>query len=417
MLALIGGDDVTVAHQLEDLRTYAAQHERLRSGPPSTVLEIPAGIVAADAERVRAGLDALLEWHLRSARAQSDRFNSYIGVICLDAVVALLVAHQRGLTIPVAAKYRRAEVPLLAVYLTEWEERPVERGEKLSLETDLVAGPWLAARGLTLADVPAGSGVRGGRRAQVARTLGKGELEPAIVAAHVRAQLERGLGTVWQLMSWSLMTGDLDAAQRHLRAATDRARRELETTKPPNSNYVRTYFGLALAAGDDRAVEDAAGALRASMNAAAEDEARRAPAIPAQPYGHATGYLDLIADLLGPAGRLRAPTETVFGPLGVRTACAGLQTRDGAMVKRGIESILEEHAQQLERRTSPPPPLCEAAIHLAVAAQRWQIRYDIDQHYTSYPVPIIIRDPANPKGRLGRLPCDLMGVELFNRAS
>jgi hypothetical protein len=87
------------------------------------------------------------------------------------------------------------------------------------------------------------------------------------------------------------------------------------------------------------------------------------------------------------------------------------------MVKRGIESILEEHAQQLERRTSPPPPLCEPAIHLAAAAQRWQIRYDTDQRYTSYPVPVIIRDPANPKGRLGRLPCDLMGSELFGHAS
>jgi hypothetical protein len=431
MLALVAGDDARAAEEVAGLQAYGATHPRLQSGPPSEVANIPAGLLAGDAGRVAEGLDTLLGWHLRSARSRtSDKFNSDTGVICLDAIVALLVAHRRGLGVRVDDRYRRAEVPLIAVYLTEWQGQPVDHGAKLSLEADLLATPWLAAHGIQLPALPAAPEVRGGRRSSKPASLGTGELDPSVVAGYLRMLVADGRGTVWQLMSWSLMVGDLDAARRHLHAGLADARRAWEETRPqrgaflrriwrseelPNTNYVRQHFALALAAGDVGALRETSALLRTWMDAVQEDGRRRGQPVVGHPYGHAAGYLDLLADLLQPAGAgaLRAPAETVWaGFPTVRTACVALVRRDSAMLERALNDALAEHARTLERRTSPPP-LHAPAIGIDAAARRLGIPFETDARYAAYPVPIIIRDPPGSPGRMGRLPCDLMGTVLF----
>lgn len=431
MLALIAGDDERAAREVGELDAFAATHPRLPSGPPSTVVKVPAGILAGDADQVSEGLDALLDWHLRSARSQSDKFNSERGVICLDAIVALLLAHRRGLDVGVDARYRRAELPLLAVYLTEWQGQPVDHRTKLSLEADLVAAPWLSEHGVQLPDLQTATGVRGGRRASKPASLGKAELDPSVVAEHLRKLVDGGRGSVWQLVSWALMIGEPETARDHLRAGLAEARRAWEQTRPqqggflrrirrseelPNANFVREHFALALAAGDEAAVRETSGILRSWMDAVEEDGRRRGQPVVGHPYGHAAGYLDLLADLLHPGGtaNLRAPVETVWaGFPTVRSACVALVRRDSTLLERALNDSLAEHARTLERRTSPPPPLHAPALHIAAAARRLGISFETDARYAAYPVPIIISDPPGSPGVMGRLPCDLMGSALF----
>jgi hypothetical protein len=83
------------------------------------------------------------------------------------------------------------------------------------------------------------------------------------------------------------------------------------------------------------------------------------------------------------------------------------------MFEDAMNEALAEHTRQLERRTSPPAPLYAPAIHMAAAAQRMSIPFQADARYAAYPVPIIIRDPPGSPGVTGRLPCDLMGTQLF----
>ena len=47
----------------------------------------------------------------------------------------------------------------------------------------------------------------------------------------------------------------------------------------------------------------------------------------------------------------------------------------------------------------------------AFAKAVWQLVHDA--RYAAYPVPIVISDPPGSPGRMGRLPCDLMGTGLF----
>lgn len=429
MLALVAGDDAATAEQVAELELFAKTHDRLSSGPPTTVAGIPAGILAGDAERISRGLDDYLGWHLRSARSRGDRFNSDRGVISLDAVSWLLVAHRRGIRPRVNAEYRRAELPLLALYVTEWGGQPVDRGMRLFVETDLVATPWLAARGVRLPEMAPASGPRGGRRTPKAPSVGKAELDPSAIADHLRTLVDGGRGATWQLMSWALMVGDPARARAELRRALANARRAWEETRPasggllrrllrsqqlPNPNYVREHFALALVAGDEKGEREARAILRDWMDATEVDARRRGMTFAGHPYGHASGYLDFLADLLEPGGRLRAPVDTVIGPMPtIRTACVALGNRDAGMLRRALDEALADHARTLERRTSPPPPLCRTAIEFAAAARRLGIPVETDPRYAAHPVPIVIHDPPGSRGRIGRLPCDLMGSAIF----
>jgi hypothetical protein len=431
MLALIAGDDAAAVEQIAELELFAETRERLSSGPPTSVAKVPAGILTADADRVSSGLDDYLGWHLRSARSRSDRFNSDRGVISLDAVAWVLIAQRRGTTVRVDTRYRRAEVPLLAVHLTEWQGQPVDRGARLFLETDLVATPWLAARGLRLPDMPVAAGPRGGRRMPRPPSVAMPKLEPYAVAEHVRELLDGGRDSAWQLMSWALMLGDPARARAELRKALANARREWELSTPasggllrrlwrsqdlPNPNHVREHFALALVAADEQGEREAHAILRDWMDATEADARRRGMTFAGHPYGHASGYLDFIADLLAPGARPRAPVDTVIGPMPTaRTACVALLTRDAEMLRRALDEALAEHARTLERRTSPPPPLCRPAIEFAAAARRLGIAVDTDPRYAAHPVPIIIRDPPDSAGAVGRLPCDLMGQAIFTQ--
>ena len=130
MLHLIAGDETAARSVTEDLERVVETRDKLRSGQPALVTAIPRGLLERDANRVSAGVDALLGWHLRKARASSDIFNSARGVVCLDAVVALLVARRRELAVRVDSKYRAASVPLLLLHVVEWQGDPLPRDRK-----------------------------------------------------------------------------------------------------------------------------------------------------------------------------------------------------------------------------------------------------------------------------------------------
>lgn len=228
------------------------------------------------------------------------------------------------------------------------------------------------------------------------------------------------------------MLGDAAGGREHLRSEAQRAHRSWQATAPqpsgalrwlrrslslPNQNYVRRHFGLALALGDEDALRETSRLLQAWMAAVAENAQRREPEAPAPPgrYTHAEGYLDLLCDLLGPATRrpTREEAEWVGALLpDIPVACIGLVEGDRDLFERGLNGVLGEHAQRLERRDSPATPVCEPAVQLAVAARRLGVGFTADERYQSYPVPIVVRD-AGDKGKLGRLPCDLLGRELW----
>jgi hypothetical protein len=188
-------------------------------------------------------------------------------------------------------------------------------------------------------------------------------------------------------------------------------RRFLRSQELPNSNYVRHHFGLALAARDDRGLEEAGAILRAWMDAVAEDERRQSrPIHPA--YEHAEGYLDYLADLFGPSGP-RAPAERVSTlPRHLHAACVGLERRDASIVQEAIDAILAEHVQALERKTSPPPPLSLPALQIIAAAQRRGLQVNPDQRYASHPVPIAIGESGSTHRPIGRVPTDLLARRL-----
>jgi hypothetical protein len=120
------------------------------------------------------------------------------------------------------------------------------------------------------------------------------------------------------------------------------------------------------------------------------------------------GYLDLVCDVVsGERTRLAgASVERVLGPYSsVRVAAIALVGRDAGGLRRGLDGMLEEHAKLLERKSSPPPPICAPAVHLAVAARRVGMDVAVDDRYMAWSVPF--------EG--GRLPCDLLGRAIWAR--
>lgn len=412
-LGLIADDDGKARAFQADLERFVGTHEKLRGGEPSGVSDITGGLLERDADRVTRGVEVLLAWHLRRARARSDVFNSSLGVVSLDAVVALLLAHRIGLSVPVDAKYHAAQVPLLVIHLTEWHGRPLERARPLSFITNLVAGPWLRSHGIDIADPPAvvprppaEKGAAGPRR----------PVATGADAEEARQALERRLqlgGGPWQKASWSRMLGDMAGAREHLRNAASEARARWQESMPrpggpmgwlrkdqalPNHNFVRDHFALALVLSDEAGLRESGSHLRAWLRT---QEGRGWPI-----YGHAVGYLDLICDLIG-ADRTRpspAEIDRVQGPGSTRVAAIGLARRDPSLVREGLEGILADHARTLERKTSPPPPISETAVQFAVAARRLGVPLTVDERYATWPVPV--------EG--DRLPCDLLGRAVWS---
>jgi hypothetical protein len=412
MLALLAGDDGPAGQQIAELEMYASGHARLPSGPSSDVLDIPAGILAADAARASSGVDRFLDWHLRSARSRSNLFNSPAGVVCLEAVVALLVAHDRGITLQVDPKYRQASVPVLVVSLLEWEGRPLDRARQLSLETDLVAGPWLAARGLDLGQLPP-PGLRSGPRSMPQRSAGPGDLDAAAGVDALRRRVADGQGSRWQLVSWALAAGDDTEARHHLQLAVAEARQVWAGHDSPHHNLVREHFGLSLAVRDEPGIAEAGAMLRTWMDAVMADERRQGRTL--QPaYAHASGYLDFIVDLLGPTSP-RAPADQVSAvPRHLYAACIGFERRDAGLVEQGMHTTLDTHAQELERNTSPPAPLCLPAMQLAEAARRLGMEVPVDPRWSAHAVPIRLRPEPGSPDRMVRLPIDLLGRVLLD---
>jgi hypothetical protein len=426
MLHLIAGDDLAAQRNTEELERVVGGREKLRGGQPALVTEIPGGLLERDADRVAAGLDALLGWHLRRARARSEIFNSARGAICLDAIVALLIAHRRGLPVRVDTRYRAASVPLLVLYLVEWQGDPLPRGLKLSVETDLLAGAWLRTQGLDLGEPPVGARTKPRGKPRVRRrAVDAGE---DFVRQSLRMLVRDGRGSTWQLASWSLLIGDPAGGRLHLRHAAAVAQREWRESAPPenrglrrlwrvqalpNQNFVREHFALALVLGDDDALAETS-ELLATWHDAMEDDMRRRGLPPRAEgrYGHAAGYLDLLSALLGrrTPELSRTDAERIMGP---RVACVGLVERDARLVSMGLEEMLDAHARVLERTTSPPPAVHEPAVHVAVTARRLGIPVQVDERFASHLVPIEIRNLAGHEGRVGRLPCDLLGRPLW----
>lgn len=392
--ALIAGLEDEAARQVDDLRAYVADHEKLRSGHPRAVAGIAGGLLERAAGDVETGLDALLAWHLRRARARSEIFNSARGVISLEAVAVLLLAHRRGLDVAVDDRYRRVSVPLLALHLVEWQGRPLPQGLGLARETDLVAGAWLRAHGLDLGEPHARPRQQAGaRRPRRLPSVADGEAARAALRERTRAG-----GSPWQLASWSLMLGEPEAARAHLTAAAAEASRQ-----PANPNTAREHFALALVLGAESDLHRTSAVLR---------EWDSTPGA-GTPYAHASGYLDLIRHLLEPgrARPTRADAERVFGGRpSLRIACIGLVEHDAATLTEGLGAMLREHAATLERRTSPPPPVSEPAVHVAVAARRIGLAAELDDASRRYDVPVRL-----PDGRFARLPCDLLGTKLWSR--
>jgi hypothetical protein len=148
------------------------------------------------------------------------------------------------------------------------------------------------------------------------------------------------------------------------------------------------------------------------MDAVEEDERRQGRTLH-PPYGHVAGYLDFIADLWGSKGP-RAPAERVSSlPRYLHAACIGLERRDAALIAKAIDTCLEEHARALERKTSPPAPLCLPAIQLVAAAGRLGMTVRVDPKWSAHPVPISLREGPGSVAGVGRLPTDLMGRALF----
>ena len=148
MLSMFAGDDKVAAAHLEALGRAIGTRDNLLSGHPTAVTGIPRGLLQHDADLLASGVDALLGWHVQRARTKSEVYNSSLGAISIDAIAALLLADRRGLAVPVAAAYRAAHIPLLVVYINDWNGEPLPRPLELEVATDLIAEPWLEGRGV-----------------------------------------------------------------------------------------------------------------------------------------------------------------------------------------------------------------------------------------------------------------------------
>lgn len=418
MLAILAGDDEAATSKQAELDRFVASHDKLRGGQPAAIAQIPRGLLERDGGQVAAGIATLLGWHLRRARARSDVFNSSGAVVSIDAIVAILLAHRRGIGVAVDERFRAATVPLLALYLTEWEGRPLPRNVPLSIVTDLVAGPWLRRLDVVIEDPPIHG--PGGKTATMRTARAKGVSTGADGQA-ARAILEERLGrggTPWHLAGWALMLGDPVRAREYLRRGAAEARQRWRDSRPqiggalrwlskdqglPNQNFVREHFGFALALQDDEEMAETTPHLQAWLRTQ-ED---RGPLI----YAHAHGYLDLICDLLG-GGRNASPLKAAVEHVGgfhpsTRVAAIALVTGDAALFRQGLDAILADVAKDLERTSSPPAPLSDVAVHFAVAARRLGVPVSMDERYAAWPVPV--------DGK--RLACDLSGRAVWEARS
>lgn len=414
LLALMAGDDELARAQRARLDTFVATHDKLRGGQPSGIADIPRGLLDRDVNRLAAGVEAQLAWHLRRARARSDVFNSSRGVISLDAIVGLILGHRQGLTVPIEPHYRAAQVPLLAIHLTEWQGRPLPRAIPISVITDLVAGPWLRELGLAIEAAPSPAVPRVQAKRGPSAPAASSPADQARGLQALRERIRLG-GHPWQLASWALMLGDVAGARAHLEAAAADAHRRWQASAPqgdgssrsfgkdqtmPNPNIVREHLALALALGDEAGLRETIPALQAWLRT----QEGQAWGI----YAHAAGYLDVICDLVGSDDRSRpshAAVEQVIGPLSsTRVAAIALADRDAALFNDGLESMLTEHAKTLERASSPPPPICAPAVHLAAAARRLAVPIAVDERFAAWPVRV--------EG--ARVPCDLLGRALWS---
>lgn len=399
LLGLTAGDEPAATSHATRLDAFAATHDKLRSGQPATVAAIPRGLLERDPQAVRDGVDALLTWHARRARARSEIFNSARAMVCVDAVAALVLAHERGITVDVAAAHRAATVPLLVVLVEEWDGKPVSRDTQMRLTADLVAGPLLRRVGVPIEPSPRRQVV--GKQQQRPKSRARPTDAPAEAAIDaVRQRFEHGRGTPWQLASWALMIGDVEHGRRALRAGAVAARQLWMSVDPPNHNHVREHLALALVTGDEGAVTETGAALDAWMRSVETSQQR---------YAHANGYLDLVSHVV--TGRA-APTREhalVVGELlpGTRVAGTGLVERDASLFAEGIDTMLADHAHALERRTSPPPAVCEPVACLLVAGRRVGLRPEIADGYRRHPVPVDIVAASGGARTTGRLDADL----------
>jgi hypothetical protein len=408
LFALVVGDDAATSAHLEALERAVSGRDKLRSGHPAAVTAISRGLGARDAAEVARGVDAVLSWHVRRARAPSDIFNSAAALVSFDAAFGVLFAHERGMAVDVAPTYRAAALRLMIVATQEWEGRPLARKLPYEVSADLVAGPWLAWLGVALPDAP-GAATSPGRvtRSRAPRRKTDPGVSPESVRTAIEAKVDAGLGSPWQLASWSLMLGDVGRARACLIDAARPLERQWRADVDPNPNVVREHFALALVLGEERAQRDTTAVLQRWM---AEYE-RFQPR-----YGHAFGALDLVCDLLAGRRVERADAARVIPPLAsIPVACAGLVERDPELLSEGLDGMLAEHARTLERKTSPPPALCSWSIYIAIAAARVGLALTVDERYAAHEVPIDIRDTSGT-ARIGRLPCDLLGCALWHPA-
>jgi hypothetical protein len=403
MLSLIADEDDTARTHVADLDSAIAGRDKLKSGEPADIAKIPRGLVDRDADAVAAGVEAVLAWHLRRARVRSEVFNSSAAMISLDATVALALAHRRGLTIPVAAKYRAAELPMLAIHTSEWRGEPLARAMPFSVVSDLVAAPWLVASGVGIhTAAPRSSAPKAQRPARTKRRSTE-DIDPQVIR-HSLALREALGGNYWYLASWALLRGDSERARIQLWSAAEARARDWRGQTPPNANTVREHFGLALVIRDGTAIRDAGAALQRWMETAAAGPR----------YSHASGYLDVLCDvLLGRAVQVKA--EEIGAPIGsTRIACLGVVARDPALVTRGLDGMLAEHAKDLERKSAPPAPVHQAAAQIAAAARGLRIPVALDARFAVHPVPVDVSNVPGYEGRVGRLTCDLLGRALWD---
>jgi hypothetical protein len=127
------------------------------------------------------------------------------------------------------------------------------------------------------------------------------------------------------------------------------------------------------------------------------------------PYEHANGYLDLIRHLLAGVHVARSDAEAVLGP---RVACVGLAERTPELIARGVRGMLQQYAAALERKTSPDLPICFPAVHVAVAAQRLGLEFELESEYRVHAAPVVLSERG---GNVGRIPIDLLGAALWHQ--
>jgi hypothetical protein len=145
--ALIAGDADAARRSVAELTARVETTKRLPHVPAGAV-SLLGGLLDESAGELTRGLDSLLAWHVRRARARSEIFNSADAVVSVDAVMTLLLAHRRGIALRVDQRYRRASLPILVVHVEEWRGEPIAPQTMLRGTVDLVAGEWLRLQGV-----------------------------------------------------------------------------------------------------------------------------------------------------------------------------------------------------------------------------------------------------------------------------